>query len=524
MAPSSPAPSTPIAPSPAQAALAIAIIRSKPFNIAIRDHVLHLRRQIRRGKPANNEQEHCRYLDLVAYWKDECQRAQDECDRLCAINIKLERSNHLLSNLTSMIPNPSVDSASATSKRKAPSTVVVRVPKRAKVSLQKQGEQSAAGAQTTINNDFNFLDGMGEDGAKLTEALYTAHAYCRATNLDADALCSSLVQTASMLGRVICFAAHNYEALSRQGRKTVETVPLHQDKSDFVIALTVCARTFLSVLVGTSKMVGAGQDTRLPSLVVCELVEMFKTALRAIEASAHQTAHTVISEPAQSKKGKAKPLVDTVRESPSARALAHFLISLLGHLDKTDPTHQKIFDGFVYILLERVGKRLYYCTFGRHRSTNVENNIMSLPQPQAATDIAKQSTDTLAVRFEVKALILVLERAMGLAPHHMNAHSTKIAKTNRLGRTLSLKTLPTTSRARLSPIAKERLQRTLIACMYGETAHDEFLDVLTEPVPTMRLGSLQSMAKVDNKDVEEWYRKEVWRLVGWDVLAKENGW
>jgi hypothetical protein len=89
---------------------------------------------------------------------------------------------------------------------------------------------------------------------------------------------------------------------------------------------------------------------------------------------------------------------------------------------------------------------------------------------------------------------------------------------------LSLKNLPSASRIRLSAAAKDRLQRTLITCMYGDKGDDEFLDVLTKPVPCTRLGSLQKVAKVEDKDVEEWYKKEVWRLVGWDVLVRESGW
>lgn len=60
--------------------------------------------------------------------------------------------------------------------------------------------------------------------------------------------------------------------------------------------------------------------------------------------------------------------------------------------------------------------------------------------------------------------------------------------------------------------------------MYGNNTNDEFLDVLTKPLPAMRLSSLQNVAKIDDKDVETWYKEEIWRLVGWDVLAREGAW
>ena len=281
----------------------------------------------------------------------------------------------------------------------------------------------------------------------------------------------------------------------------------------------------MSVLVGLSKLTDNSDDQRLSSLVVCELADMFKTVLVAIESVARQTAQQRPSQVAESKRARDTTAAKIAKESVPARALAHLLIGLLGFLDKTDLLHQQIFDAFVYLLLERVGRRLFYCTFGRHRSSTVEGDVGPIPEPGFPEEATKRDIEALGTHLEVKALILVLERAMGLAPNHMNLQTTSGGRgQKKLGRTLSLKNLPSASRARLSPVAKDRLQRTLVACMYGDKIDDEFLDVLTKPMPSMRLGALQNVARVEDEDVEEWYKKEVWRLVGWDVLAKETGW
>jgi hypothetical protein len=280
----------------------------------------------------------------------------------------------------------------------------------------------------------------------------------------------------------------------------------------------------MSVLVGLSKIADSSQDQRLSSLVVCELADMFKSVLVAIESVARQTAQVSL-QTVEPKKGKEKTTTKFVRESVPARALAHLLIGFLGFLDKTNPEHQQIFDGFVYLLLERAGRRLFYCTFGRNRSSTVDGDIEPIPEPNSPEEATKREAEALGIRLELKALILVLERAMGLAPNHMNPQSSNVNRTQKkIGRTLSLKNLPSASKARLSPVSKDRLQRTLVACMYGDKVDDEFLDVLTKPMPSMRLGSLQNVTRIEDKDVEDWYKKEVWRLVGWDVLAKESGW
>lgn len=357
------------------------------------------------------------------------------------------------------------------------------------------------------------------DGASLMEALYSTHQLCRATNPNGEILCRHLIQTSSSLAKVIRFIAHNHAHLSRHGRSTSGPQSLGEDRTEFAQALTISARGFMSVLVGMAKMMEISQDGRLPSLVVCELAEMFNTALLAIESSARRTAETAASTPAPAKKSKSKAMPIVPKESPPARSLAHFLIGLLGLLDKTSTTHQKIFDGFVFLLLKRVSERLHYCTFGRHRSASIEDSLVPCPEPSS------EDTEALSIRLEVKALILILERAMGLAPHHMNPPSAKTSKTasNRLTRTISVKTLPAAPKGRLSAIAKDRLQRTLVNCMYGSNSDDEFLDVLTKPVPAMRVGSLQNLGKVRDGDVGEWYKEEVWRLVGWDIMAREGG-
>jgi hypothetical protein len=281
----------------------------------------------------------------------------------------------------------------------------------------------------------------------------------------------------------------------------------------------------MSVLVGLTKLTESTDDSRLSSLVVCELADMFKTVLVAIESVARQTARQMPLQAVEPKKIKEKTPLRVIKESAPARALAHLLIGLLGFLEKIDPVHQQIFDGFVYLLLERVGRRLFYCTFGRHRSSTVEDDIEPLPEPRSPEEAQRREIDALGTHLEVKALVLVLERAMGLAPNHMNPQTSNVSRSQKkLGRTLSLKNLPAASKARLSPVAKDRLQRTLVACMYGDKADDEFLDVLTKPMPSMRLGSLQNVARIEDEDVKDWYKKEVWRLVGWDILAKESGW
>jgi hypothetical protein len=74
--------------------------------------------------------------------------------------IKLERSNHMLTTHTSCTSDIIPSNAMNTSKRKAPAASPTRTVKRNKGTLQP--EQSVAETQEAIDDDFDFLDGLGQ--------------------------------------------------------------------------------------------------------------------------------------------------------------------------------------------------------------------------------------------------------------------------------------------------------------------------------------------------------------------------
>ena len=86
---------------------------------------------------------------------------QTECDVLRSENIKLERSNQLLTSLAGQAQDGNNKAAQAP-KRKAQMASTVRVSKRLKASQPKIPEQSTNETQEAIEEDLEFLDGLGE--------------------------------------------------------------------------------------------------------------------------------------------------------------------------------------------------------------------------------------------------------------------------------------------------------------------------------------------------------------------------
>lgn len=164
--------SSPVTPSSAEIALAIAILRSKPSAVALRgqcscfaprytnltwlDYILQLREHCRQGQPAYSTHDLDHYLDLVGYWQDQCQKAQEECARLRSVNIRLERSNHQLAQQNDAGLDQRPGTASSASKRKTPS------PSKRPRSPTKATEQPLARAQEGIESDYEFLGGLGD--------------------------------------------------------------------------------------------------------------------------------------------------------------------------------------------------------------------------------------------------------------------------------------------------------------------------------------------------------------------------
>lgn len=333
----------------------------------------------------------------------------------------------------------------------------------------------------------------------------------RQPDADAATVCSSLIGMASSLGRVVCNLARSSAIPINRNWQKPGLPTLAEDRSECARALAACGRVFGMLLTGLDRLNEDGPRKHLPERVIYECVKMFSVTLGAIEISALQSATKSIQA-----KG------DDARESLSGRLIAHYLTGLMGFLDQDNTIHQKLFDGFTFTLLERVSKQLYYSVFGQHRAATVANDI-SQPLTREGDDTQKE-VECLATRFEMKALVVILERVLSRAPIHMNpqAMSRDYSANSRVptrSRTLSMVNLP--SRGKLSPMAKDRLQRTLITCMYGDKLEDDFLDLLSAPVD---LGTIPNMPKIVHQSVEEWFQEQVWRLVGWDIMAQESSW
>ena len=353
---------------------------------------------------------------------------------------------------------------------------------------------------------------------------------------DPDALCYGLVQTSRAISSVIstyCKRRYRYSSTMAIGVKQTHPLPINsqaRESAESASVIQASARAFASLLLGLSRLSKEGDQGHRSGLIIYECISMFRAILDSITESALDSARQstalskeLRSEVASKGRGKApKP----GKDENMARSISQLLNAILSYLDCRDSLHRTLFEGFMFVLLERVGKRLFVCTFDRERSATIEGDISPPEYLGSSAAGPRKELETKAVHLELPVLISMLKRAMALAPQHLSAQPASTNKTIKpaaSSRKPSSSSKSSSSRGKitLTHHAKERLQQTLVNCMFGADSQDGFTDCIKMPV---RVRPLPPLPKVEEQDMAEWFKQEVWRLVGWEILGREGGW
>ena len=250
--------------------------------------------------------------------------------------------------------------------------------------------------------------------------------------------------------------------------------------------------------------------------VVCEFLKLFRESLSCVTQGAHQhIAHDFQGPSSRQTRSRASAsqqasAVHEFRDERKVRPLSSFLILLLSILDITRVTHRNLLDGFMHCLLSDAGKLLNLFVF------EDDVNGGRVPGTESAANPAIQPH--LRPRSNAAAnLVWILERAMVL-----NGESTS---TLRRGGELadSADQLNTGKRkTRLSDILRTKVQNTLLRPLYK--GHDAtFADVFEKPdLSALAVDVLP--CTIEPCDVSNWFKQEIWRIVGWDTLQDKIDW
>ncbi|KAK5113753.1 hypothetical protein LTR85_010770 [Meristemomyces frigidus] len=501
-------------------AFAISIVLSKPEELSVREYIRLLCQHVAKGRRENAISSVYRHLDRSSFWRSEYERLKETLLAAEGESVDLRRE---IDTLKAKVEN--ARPVSPTKKRKKVDENVVMVPRDPKKARRDASPRRALpDTNVDIERAFDFSD-VGEIGNILMRRLFQVHAVLKSHHrTEASVLAHHLIRAASALPQVV------HQVVEQSSKRTITGPDLLKSN------LTAAGRAVASLIVGITRLGHLTDGTEVLGQVVYWYVKMYDTLLHTLEeasegaakaAAAHEIGGIAEKKTASSKaKGKAQqPKAVNLKDNPMLITITCFLCGIIDLLDPKTEAHKALFEGFAYSTLNALGARLYTCVFGHSRAATLEDEIRRSNQPDDIEDVAMPFTpsadelDVNKAKLEAPYLIHLLTRLMNAAPAHLGAIvSSKTGKTKAANNKGSMK-------GALAITAKDRLQRTLVNCMFGTQGIDEqddpFLDCLKMPV----MGTQPlPMPKVKEVEVQDWFKEEVWRLLGWEILSKEGEW
>ncbi|KAK3679977.1 hypothetical protein LTR78_000354 [Recurvomyces mirabilis] len=535
MTPLTPAdsPSTPRRPSQQAIAFAISVVLSKSEGLSVQEYIRLLRQHIAKGRRENAISSVYRHLDRSSYWRGQYECTKDALRASEGSFVDLQREiEHLKSQLESA--KQSAGSNAPKKRKKFVDEDVILVPGSPKRAKRDTSPARGSGAtEVSIERDFDFTDvsEIGElleswhrssrltvSGNILMHSLFQMHAVLKGpAKVEPAVLARHLIRTASALPQVM------------QQAVVVQFASEQSNLNVLKSTLNAAARATTMLIVGVTRLSNLADSIEVHGQVIYACVHMFANLLdlvataSAAEMRKADQINSVLStnQRPTTSKGKTKTVLPkqvNLKDVPSLNAIVCFLCGIPDLFDPKSDLHRQLFEGFAYCLLNKLGSRLYACNFGRTRGPSIADEI----EDQPATNLNHPQTDkdVRQAKLEAPYLIHILSRLMAAAPSHLGS----IVR-NRKGKTKSI-TLKNASKANLAIDAKEKLQRTLIICIFGTegvSAEDPLMDCLKMP-GICETSKPLPLPKVKAVDVQEWFKEEVWRIVGWEILGQEDGW
>jgi hypothetical protein len=253
------------------------------------------------------------------------------------------------------------------------------------------------------------------------------------------------------------------------------------------------------------KLAGTGNGVHHQGQVTYYLVGLFESTMTALTlhctAMSKENPPTTNSKPKnlsefatepdqQNKNTKLKP---SPAKNETASRLADLLCTMALSLDLNNPTDQEVMEGFLFLVLTRLGRMLALHVF--HDIRLPMGICPGMTFPEGLEKMTDEGLMPSEAQLEAKYLARLLERMLDTEPRQSTSE--------------------TSASRQFVTNAKDRLQNTLLRAVFGP---DEslFRGILRRPQtpPPLVLDSEQ----MEQKRFADWLTQELWRIVGWDVL------
>ncbi|KAJ8166054.1 hypothetical protein LV155_002570 [Aspergillus fumigatus] len=480
-------------PSQAQLALAMAIVKQKPTGMNVQDYVLQIRKNIKNAESCGRDYLEDRFFDSVSFWQHAYKKSEAEQSRLMDRIYELEQRNEVLITKLQSQNSLSQEVTQVSVKRKANGCLNAR--KRAKTQVNFQSQAF----------------GMVFESSKLVEqpeymeeasASFMRHFYALQRAIQRRPSRSTIVQSSADLCEVavhevltaVCWRGHT----TRPSKKPV--LQAKRPHLEQVLHSIKCA--FQLILKALEKLAETENDLHGKGQLAYHLIKLYQAIATALEQYCISKSGQISASAGSSKTPKSKPSKKSTSAKPCqglenptttpvdevASQISRLLGSIAISLNLSYAVHRTLLEGLLCILLTRT----------------------KLPLPQGLQGVKLDDLSLHAMQMEAKHLIWPLERSLTLLDTCTSSSST-----------LGPQDAPETM-AWLAKV-KQQLQGTLLQALFGSD-HSVFPHALQQPEPpdTHELERLQNCTQIPEQSVPDWFTQEIWRLLGWDLLAPQG--
>ncbi|KAL4940888.1 hypothetical protein BDV06DRAFT_230054 [Aspergillus oleicola] len=513
---------TTISPSPAQLALALAIVKSKPAGRDLKEYILQIRASIKPSRPAEVFHSPEKFFDSVSFWKQAYEKSEVEQSKLHDCIFELEQRNQELAvklRLQNNIKAERIrgeDTQTALEKLKRPATSTDNSRKRPKTQLGRTGYASVADVRTHLDD----LIGQLRDSRKSTSS-FIRHTYTLRKTLqkrwnDARIIVDAVALCRSCENEITSAIPENTSK-----DKMKKMVPTESQMSHLSLVLRGAETAVGLLLQAVKKLSKPSSDRKEVKILIYHVVCLYEAGMNSLKryckAVSAPAARPALSGEAYAIQTRSKTTRRTIQNAESdnnteirdegAMQVSSLLCRMMIMLDLCCIEHRQLLEGFLYILLSRAGKTLCLFVFqGLQLEPSLRADPDSLPIPAGLVGAELDDKSLGGAQMNAVYLVWLLRKALTVLDAQPSSSGAA----------------PLAQSDFMSSI-KARLQSTLVQSVFGEDS--SFGPALERPTQPEGLDfeSFLKRQTTYESSVPEWYIQEVWDLLGWDMLRENNG-
>ncbi|MCJ1343532.1 hypothetical protein MMC31_001727, partial [Peltigera leucophlebia] len=291
--------------------------------------------------------------------------------------------------------------------------------------------------------------------------------------------------------------------------------------------LKITVFTFPRLLESLRKIENSAEGPLFHGQVIHGCVEIFRDLLQHIcTLSVVQADHKLALSLTHNSRNsltrigaRPEPLSQQTSNSPeksgSIWRLCNLLLNLASDLDTNRSSDNDIMEGLLYFLFSRVGAVLKIFVF----ENDYPEDFLGVPSSssQLTAIYPDYEQDQMNAKAQAAYLIHLLDRLMPFA-REGSRNASQLSSLTLARSPLGI------VQQKLAKIPSSVLQDTLLHVIFGVSAEPaDFSDALTPPTPPeeiLRHDIADTLSgEGEEGGVEDWFKREVWRIVGWDVLG-----